>query len=195
MRKHWFPSTVLGGLIAFVWGVLSWIVLPWHSFALERFTNESQVASVIRDNAPADGVYILPNMYEGKIQGTSQEVSEELIGSHEIMQHGPHMFAAIRLHGRNPYTSGGAYIRALFFSFAAAFLITWLVLKTKNQSYMDRVWFVACIALIGGFLYFLPAWNFMCFPLGFAIVGVFDFVIGWFLAGLAISKFCGVGKR
>lgn len=195
MRKVWFQSTIVGGLIAFVWGILSWLVLPWHSVAIERFENEASVANVIRDNAMKDGVYILPNMYEANIPGTSEEVRQELLVSNEIMQNGPHMFCAVRLNGKNPYSSGASYVRALIFQFVTAFLITWLLLKTKNQSYMDRVWFVACVALIGGILYFLPAWNFMCFPLGFAIVGIIDFVIGWFLAGLAIAKFCAHGKR
>lgn len=190
MRKCWFQCTVLGGLIVFVWGIISWLVLPWHSYSVERFNDEAQVASVILNNAPTNGIYVLPNVYGNKIAGTTQEVNQELVISDEIMHNGPHMFAAIRLQGKNPYSYGAGYFRALLFNFAAAFVITWLLLKTKNQDYMDRVWFVTAIGVVGGILFFLPSWNFMCFPIGYAVVGILDFAIGWFLAGLAIAKYC-----
>lgn len=194
MRKCWFQCTVIGGLIVFVWGILSWLVLPWHSYTIERFRNEADVAQVIRDNVLVDGVYVLPNVYDNKLPGSTQEVNDQLVVSDEIMHNGPHMFAAVRLSGKNPYTSGAGYFRALIFNFAAAFIVTWLLTKLRSQTYLERAFYVAAIAAFGGILFFLPTWNFMCFPIGYAVTGIVDFVIGWFLAGLAIGKYCHEGS-
>ena len=33
-------GAVLGGIVVFLWSMVSWTVLPWHSADLMRFTNE-----------------------------------------------------------------------------------------------------------------------------------------------------------
>ena len=37
MMKRLFWGTVLGGLVVFGWGAISWMVLPWHASTLRAF--------------------------------------------------------------------------------------------------------------------------------------------------------------
>ncbi|MDQ2994245.1 MAG: hypothetical protein M3R00_04770, partial [Pseudomonadota bacterium] len=62
MIKRIFMAAVLGGLIAFIWGNISWVVLDWHLKAMHQFKDESAVAAVLKNNAPESGVYMLPQM-------------------------------------------------------------------------------------------------------------------------------------
>ena len=63
MQKTLLKSAVIGGLIVFIWGLFSWMVFPWHQSCLNKFSNESEVADVLRDNAPKPGMYVLPNTF------------------------------------------------------------------------------------------------------------------------------------
>jgi hypothetical protein len=57
--KKLLLSSLLGGLIAFIWYALSWTHLHLHP--TQKFTNESAVAEVLKANAaPEAGVYVLP---------------------------------------------------------------------------------------------------------------------------------------
>jgi len=68
MVKKLLLGTVLGGLIVFAWGAISWMVLPWHAATLQAFTNEAAVSKVIQANAPQPGVYFLPNPHRQAIE-------------------------------------------------------------------------------------------------------------------------------
>jgi len=171
---------VVGGVIVFVWCMISWMVLPWHKATIQKFENESKVASVIRDNAMQDGVYFLP--------ACKPDASpEEKMKSKEMMEKGPFMFASVKLNGMS-YTSAGPYIGALIIQIIGAYLITWLLFRTKGLKYMQQVGFITMVGFTIGFLSYLPAWNWMGFSWSYTIVGICDLVIAWFLAGLAMAK-------
>ncbi len=194
MRKSWFQCSVLGGLIVFVWGLLSWMVLPWHAASMERFTDEEAVADVIRENTTRDGIYILPNMHDSKIKGSQSEIQRQYEESEMILQDGPLMFSSIKMTGTDPMRAS-SFVRSLIIQIAGAFLITWLLLQTRGLTYMGKVWFVSCIAFIVAILCYLPAWNWMFFPPAYVILNMIDLVIGWFLAGLVIARYAQFPKK
>ena len=43
---------ILGGLILFVWSMISWMVIPWHTKTLHSFTSETAITQSIQANAP-----------------------------------------------------------------------------------------------------------------------------------------------
>src|SRR5438094_493640 len=57
--KQLLLSSIVGGLIAFAWLSVSWMMLPWHKAA--RFTDDTEVAAVLKRNAPSHAVYLVPN--------------------------------------------------------------------------------------------------------------------------------------
>lgn len=65
-------AVFLCGIVMFVWGIASWMVLPWHENAANRFADESEVAEVIRKNAPEAGIYWLPFADENYEAGENQ---------------------------------------------------------------------------------------------------------------------------
>jgi hypothetical protein len=183
MNKSLVWCGILGGIIVFIWGMVSWMVLPWHMMTMNKFYNEEQVAHVIKQNASESGMYMLPCTHCGDSSASERQIRR----GKEMMRNGPMVFSAVKLEGMDP-TSVRPFIRGLIIDIIAAFFITWLLLQTKGLKYGKQVWFVTVIGLIAGILGLLPGWNWMGFSSSYTLLCILDLVIGWFLAGLLIAK-------
>src|SRR3989442_1654297 len=122
MLKSLLLGGILGGLVLFAWGVVSWMLLPWHLATLEKFKDEAKVAQALTANATKSGVYLLPNVHKhepglpaakakraeakGKKAEAKAKKAEakrkkaEAEGMKRMIQ-GPFMFAAVSLQGRS----------------------------------------------------------------------------------------------
>lgn len=204
MSKTYWKCALIGGLIVFIWGIVSWMLLPWHMMTTHKFINEEQVAMAIKANAPEDGIYFLPSCHPNSFQNKDyssmskeekQEAKEEakqkmqgdMTIAKERMKRGPILFASVHLGGMDP-SSVRPFIGSLIIQIISAFFATWLFLRTRAMSYARQVGWFAILGLFAGVVSALPAWNWMCFSAGWTIVTILDLVIGWVLAGLAIAK-------
>ncbi len=172
---------VLGGLVFFVWTALSWMVLPWHMAALERFTNEDAVLQAIAGNAPASGVYQVPN---GKPAPGQQPVSHEQMMAR--LESGGSALVVFRQHV-DP-SMGKSMAIGLITVIIGAMLVTWMLTKTTGLSYMGRVGFVTVAALAAWLFIDVPNWNWWGFSMAYTLGALADMVVGAFLAGLVIAR-------
>ena len=171
-------GTVLGGLVLFVWGAISWMALPFHGNVLQGFANEDAVLQAITAHAPRSGVYLLPNT-EGGGEAAQQAAQER-------MQKGPGVLAAIRV---GPMGSMASYmLSGLLIQMAAALVGTGLLLRARLETYGARVVFLAVTGLLIGIAGHLPQWNWWHFSTGYTLLEMADLVISWTLAGLVIGK-------
>lgn len=184
-KKKLIRGSVIGGVIVFLWCLVSWMVLPWHAMVFQRFSDEDSVANAIRNNAPASGVYLLPNTYT---YNASTSVSTMEKGMN-MMEYGPTMFASIQVNGMGERTAR-PFILSLIIQIIGAGIVTWMLLFTKGLKYKQRVWFVTLFGISIGVLGILPAWNWWGLSFGYVVSIFFDLIVGWFLAGLAIAKIC-----
>jgi len=183
MSKTHLKAAIIGGLIVFIWGMFSWMVFPWHQSALHKFTNESDVADVIKDNAPVAGVYVLPNTFSYN-EGTSQE---EMAKGMQRMEKGPFMFATVRPSGMGKMTMA-PFVLGLILQIFGAFIATWMLMQTKGLSFKRRVGFVTLFGVGVAVLGQLPDWNWWGLSGAYVATNMADLIIGWFLAGLGIAK-------
>ncbi len=186
MFKKLIRSAILGGIVVFLWGVVSWMILPWHQASIKQFQNESTVAQVILENAPEEGVYVLPNMFTFDRGEASEMAQQKVEEGRERMTRGPVMFAAISPLGVDPNMVGSLFISVII-SIVGAGLIAWVVTQIKT-GFWGRVGYVTLLGFLVGFLGLLPSWNWWHFPFGYIAVGIMDLLIAWFLAGLIIAK-------
>lgn len=168
MTKMFFKSSLTGGIILFIWNAISWMVLPWHMMTIQHFQNEPAVSQAIQHNATTSGIYLLPLQYSVNNANS------------------PMIFASVHLQGMGSMNS--ALIIQFIIQIAGAFLVTWLLSKTKNLSYWGRVKFIFVFALAAAIITELPYWNWFAFSTGYTLVGIADILLGWFLAGLAMAK-------
>ena len=178
---------IVGGVIVFVWLLISWMFLPWHYQSLKKFRDENKVYNVIRDNAPVSGIYILPNMYVYR-EGISQnELNREMASQTQMMARGPVLFASVSVDG----VTGPRYLPfviALLIQIVGAGIITWMLFQTRLGTSEQKITFVTTVGLLIGILGFLPDWNWWRFSLSYTLGCMADQLIGWFLAGIAIAK-------
>lgn len=172
MTRSVFLSSLVGGVIAFVWGFISWVIIPWHAATLKHFNDSEAVCAALSQNASEDGVYIYHPMENQYSQDDNM----------------PFVFASInRMHASQKQTM--PMIRSFITLVVAAFLISWVLVHAKSRRYWDLVTYSAVIGLIIGILAYVPLWNWWGIAGSFTMVGVIDTVITWFLAGLGMAKF------
>lgn len=185
MTKLLIKGAVIGGIILFAWGMVSWMVLPWHNMTLQRFSDEDTVAAVISANAPDDGVYIYPG--EVDISGMSAE-GKKAAGEAMLqkMKAGPFIFATFKKAGAESMIR--PLVRGVLINVLSALVLSILILMSTIESYWGRVRLVVIFALGAGFLILLPYWNWWNISAGYTVVSLLDLVIGCFFAGLALAK-------
>ena len=179
-------GSLLGGAVLFAWGMVSWMVLPWHNSTLTGFKNEDQFEEVLKIHAPEKGVYVFPGMCHFESNLSEAEKKAMMEKSYEKMEKGPYVFAVVSPNG------SGSMTKCMIFGFIiqclGAMLVTWLLSKTNFSCYMGRVIFTVVFGLGAGVVCFLPGWNWWGFPLNYTIVSMLDLIAGWFLAGLVLAK-------
>jgi len=184
MGRGLILAGIVGGIIAFAWGLFSWMVMPWHKLTVEKFKNDDIVAQVIKENAPTNGVYILPNLYHyGNMPMSQKQIEVE----DRLVTEGPFVFAAVSLQGRDVH-SFSPFLGSIVIQIIGALFTAWLLLHSRAFKYARRVLFVTVVGMLVGFLSYMPAWNWWGLPSAYSIIGIVDLVIAWFLAGLAMAK-------
>ena len=171
---------VLGGLVAFAWGAVSWMALPWHQSTLQSFKDEAAVARVIQANAPIGGTYLLAPSHGEQRTAEQAGVPKGLM-----------LFGAVRRAEPNMRTY---YIRGLVVQMVGALLLTWLLTMLPGLTYGQRVRVVVMVALIAGALVRLGDWSWWSFSTSFTFIGIADLMITWGLAGLVIAKVAGPSR-
>jgi hypothetical protein len=171
-------GALLGGLAVFAWTFVSWMVLPWHDTHLFAFKDEAAVAEVLKANAPAPGLYLMPD---------AGSAGDWKAGA-ERMRAGPFFFGVVRP-GSRDWSFPQLLIKSLLTQIAAALLITILVRSARLSNYLGRVVFAGAIGLTAGILGHLPNLNWWEFPRGWTMLSVADLVIGWCIGGLVIAFF------
>lgn len=169
MKRNLLLS-VVAGVVLFVWGFISWAVLPWHNMVANKFTNEASVAQALKENAPQQGVYILP--FSEKDHGPNQ------VGA----------FANVLPQGTD-MNMGKQMAAGIITQIIGAFLVLMLLGQARGLTYWGKVGFVALVGLIIGFVSHAPYWNWFGFPAPYVLVTILDTAIGWTLAGLAVARF------
>ena len=163
-------AVVLSAMVLFAWGFLSWAVLPWHNAVTNQFADESAVSEVLKENAPAAGMYYLPFAQEDLKPGAVFAMANVLPDGFDTGM-------------------GGMMGLGLLGQAVSAMLVLLLLCKTSNLDYWGRVCYVALAGLTIGFVSHFPYWNWFGFSTAYTLVIIVDSLIAWFLAGLVLAKF------
>lgn len=172
---------ILGGLLVFAWGSVSWMVLDWHDATLKKFSNEDVVAVTLQTYAPEPGVYLYPNAAGGETAEEKQALMDE---AHRKMAEGPIIFAAVQGPSQG---MGMAMALGLASTILSALLITWLVLQGRLESFARRYAMVLVFAVAASLVGIAPNWIWWGFATDYTLVALADVVIGWGLGGLVIA--------
>ncbi len=175
MAKQIIKGAFLGGLVSFIWVMISWGILPWHKHTFNQFHHEEFVSWVLKENTTKSGMYVYPYM------GSDDKTADQ---SHNHKE--PLILASVNLDGMDP-ANPRLYIVSFLTQFVAAGLISILLLMIRKTRYFSKVCFVTIMGLFAAIVSNIPLWNWWGFSSCYVILGMLDLLIGWFLAGLVLA--------
>ena len=178
---------LVGGVIMFLWGFISHMVLPLGEAGFKTLPHEDAVLPAISAQIKEDGLYIFP--WPESPPGTPMPVNaESRKKTEQLFQTAPH---GLLLFHTPPAAmlSGGQLGTELATNCVSSLLAAMLVSMALGclGSFARRVFFVAAIGLIAGVAVNVPDWNWYGFPSNFTLAQIAEHVIGFAAAGLAIA--------
>ena len=187
MANRLVLSTLLGGIVLFVWSAIAWMVIPWPGDPLRSFTNEEAVLQTITANAPRSGNYLLPNEPKRAPGMTDEQYKATKQAAMDRMTRGPMIFTAVRLEPMGSMTK--LMVIQFLTQLLLALIASFLLMQTTRRSYGRRVVFVAVFGVViflGGKM---DEWIWWSFSNSYLLMEFGAIVIGWILAALVIAKF------
>jgi len=179
MTKPLALGTIVGGVVLFIWGAIYHAALPTAAMVFERFNGEDEVAAAVTAAAPRSGTFFLPWMPEESGEAGMKAAQEK-------MQHGPFVFASVRL-GPSP-SLGGQLAIQFGICLLIALLATRLLIHSQVASARGRMLFLMAVATAGWAAKNLSYWNWYAFSTAFTVGELLEVAIGFGLIGLAISR-------
>ena len=168
-------SALIGGILLFAWSSISWMVLPWHNATFKGFTNEMTVTAAMTEGSTSPGVYLLPNLHDGKGDDSAAAKYK-----------GPFAFILWSRNGCG--NMGSKMLTAFLENVLTAFVAAWLLSLTGIRSFGKRLLFVVGLGLFAALAVEVPNMIWWGFSREFTTVTVADLLIAWGLAGTAIAK-------
>lgn len=173
MMSSYVKKSIMAGIILFIWGMVSWMFIPWHNMTLHSFKDSNAVVESIQSNATqGPGIYLSPSM---KDMNKKDKTQSTLLF---VSYHPDYASTSMAL----------PMLISLAGQMIAAFFVAFLLSKTSGLNYFKRVGFVMVFALAASLLSYLPYWNWFHFDTAYTLVGVADILIGWYLAALVLAK-------
>jgi hypothetical protein len=180
---------LLGGLVLFGWGGISWMALPLHIWTIKSFPNDDELIKTIRDSGETGGFYTFPGLPHE--EGWSEEERQIAINAWEKkLREGPVGFVVFSAAGQapmDPVMLGAGFIIQAIASIVAACLL--FIARRDLRRYFSRVFFVTLLGLFAFLVGPLVEWNYWGYPLDFILMVGVDLLVGWFLCGLVLARF------
>ena len=177
--KVLIKGALIGGLVAFIWTNISWMVLPWHMMTISALSNEAPIAESLKSNVTENGLYILP--------WTTNTTEEAMVEHNQKMEKGPYAYMVVHPDGFKMNMTKMMLV-GLLSNIVIALILTYLLTKTKGLSYIQKVGFVTMAAVAGALVVVVPNLIWWQFPLAYTLVTIVDTAFTWGFAGLAIGK-------
>lgn len=165
-------GTLIGTLVSFFWGATEWFN-PLLEEPYNTATNPTKLNEAMLAYMPENGIYTWPNGPETKTANGEAKDLVYFVAKQEAAFYNPAKFMLVQL-----------MTQILIW-----LTITYLMIRFAPKSHAQRVQFVAFLALVVGLGYFLPMWNWWGFSTPYVLTRWLNLLIGWLLAGAAISFF------
>ena len=173
MKMQILVSGLLGGIVIFVWLVISTGPLPVNGDIQEQIPNDLEIHTLLKERIKETGMYFVPGHPEEGAEDTYPDYGNEPI------------FSIIN-GGRTPNTFMGQFIYELVCIFAAPMIAAWLLSMASDKvlaKYSKRVLFVLTIGL------FLAVYGDVRSEKSMdrIFLSSINNLISWFLVGLVVA--------
>ena len=184
MTKRIVMAGVVAGLVLFFWSFISHLVLPLGEVGVSSLPADETISPLLRENITEPGFYFFPGMEERP--GMSEEEAEAAWNAFlEKAERGPWGVIIYHPEGLDPL-SMGSMVGELLLNITVCLLAAFLVSVT-TLGFGGRVLFVALLGAFAAINVHVSYWNWYGFPADYTAGVMVDEIMGFFLAGVAIS--------
>jgi len=171
---------LLGGVVMFIWGAISHMVLPIGMMGIKSLPNEDTVLAALKPSVPESGLYFFPGMpASGKMTEAEQKAWEAKLAA------GPTGLLVYTSHGSKPLEARQLLLE-LATNIVAALILAFVFSQTAG-TVICRASMGAAFGLFAWFSISASHWIWYNFPAAYAFGEALDQTIGWLLAGAAMS--------
>lgn len=179
---------LLGGVVLFAWGAISWMAFPLHTWTIKSFPNDGELLKTVRDSGETGGFYHFPGLPHG--EGWSEEERRIAMDAWEKkLRQGPVgivVFSAAGQGSMEPVMLAAGFVIQVIASIVAACLL--FIARRELRYYFSRVFFVTLLGFFAFLVGPLVEWNYWGYPLNFTLMIGVDLLVGWFLCGLLLAR-------
>lgn len=179
MKKRILIATLTGAAIAFVWGFVSWSLLPWHK--MQPFKDNAEVSRVILENSDGHAMYIAPSH-----KGDEPDV--------DAISNGPYIYAIVRP-GKLDSTWSMGLPMALSFAVNLFLALVIALIMKRRSHYRSKVLVGLAFGTFAGITAALPLAIWMELPKMETVARLCDPAISWTLAALVMAAIVKKPKR
>ena len=190
MTKRIILGGLLGGVVMFIWGAVSHMVLGLHESAVKSLpvAAEPAVLTALKAGVDKPGVYLYPGMEDEKHPTPEQQKQWE-----DKYRAGPAGILVYQPQG-GEFAMPKRLLKQVGSDIAVALLAA-LLLSTASVSlrcYRARSLFVTALGLLPWLALSFPYWNWYGFPANFTMVELLDRLLTFFCGGLVLA---GIVKK
>jgi hypothetical protein len=177
---------IVGGIVVFVWGFISHVVLHIGGAGLQALPNEATVVEALRLSVKEPGMYLFPGADMSRRLTPEEEQAWEA-----KYKAGPSGLLIYRPPSANPDEAEGMMTPKQLVIEAVSGILAGIlvasVLFGVAGSYLARVLATTCFGLFGWLAISISYWNWYRFDPKFTLSEGIEQTVGWFLAGLVMA--------
>jgi len=171
-------GVLVGAVAYFVWGMLSWTVIPWHNRVVKTLPEEQLITDTLKTVIAEPGFFLFPSMNQnGKMMDHTAFA--------ERYMKGPTGVIAFSTGGKD-WMGPRKYIVAWLaaFAIAAISMLLLCLIRDRVTGTLPRILLVTSIGAVVFLAPHLSYWNWLSFPSDYTTVAAADslaafFVLGW----------------
>ena len=183
MPRRYLVSVVLGTVLVFVWGGLTWAGGLYDGFMLPMPGGEA-VVQVIESAAPRSGMYVHPPPADLERADTPRDVEREQGARRDQFRKGPIIMMALAKGPQDP-DDPRMFVRGFLIEFfATAMLVSAIGLSGSAHGRLRRFLALQAMVVFLVLSTHMVQWAFMFTPNDWTAVLALDSWVGWTLAGM-----------
>lgn len=173
-------AAILGGIVMFMWGAFSHMVLNMYGTSMKQVPNETEVIAAMKANMTEPGFYFAPGLDTSR-----QPTNEEMLAFEAKHKEGPTATIIYNPAGSDVMSPRQLGIE-LGSNIAAAFIVA-LMLSFAAVGFARGVIISTLVGVAGWISINASYWNWYQFPTSFVTAELIDQAAGWFLSGLVLA--------
>lgn len=172
---------IVGGIVMFIWGFVSHMLLPLGEAGIKAIPNEDAVITAMSNNIREHAFYIFPSI------DPAGSAEQQQAGT-EKYKRGPIGILVYNPRGTDPL-SPRQLATELLSNIGCALVAAFLLSRTLGslKGVRAKASFVALIGLAASLSIDVSQWNWYSFPTSFTVASLLDQVVGFLLTGIVLA--------